>query len=215
MVTDPKNFPSATPDKKLISLDDIKETAKLFDIEPAVVDADMIVESGGYGFDAHNRPKILFEGHLFYKNISTNKVLLDQVLKNQKNNICYKTWGERGNAYNIDQYTRLEEAISYDKHSALLSASWGLGQIMGSNFKACAYKTVEDFVSDMYFSEKKQLIAMFNFIKASPKMFNALKTKDWATFASSYNGSGYKANKYDTKLADAYAKELPKFLNKI
>ena len=211
MVTDPKNFPSATPDKKLISLDSIKETAKLFNIEPAVVDSVMIVESGGHGFDKQSRPKILFEGHLFYKYISTNKDLLAKVLKEQKNNICYKTWGERGKAYNIDQYTRLEEAISYDKHSALLSASWGLAQIMGGNYKACGYKTVEDFVNDMYFNEEKQLIAMFNFIKASPKMFNALKTKDWATFASSYNGSGYKANKYDTKLADAYTKAIVKF----
>ena len=33
-----------------------------------------------------------------------------------------------------------------------------------------------------------------------------LKTKDWATFALRYNGSGYKANRYDTRLQAAYEK---------
>ena len=210
-LTDASNFPTATPDKKHITVDDLKETAKLFNLEPAVVDSVMMVESGGHGYDANGRPKILFEGHKFYQYISTKPDLLAKVLKEQKNNICYKTWADRGNAYNLDQYTRLNEAISYDKDSAYLSASWGLAQIMGGNFKASGYKNVEDFVKDMYFSEEKQLIAMFNFIKASNKMYNALKTKDWATFALNYNGSGYKANKYDIKLADEYTKALPKF----
>ena len=37
-------------------------------------------------------------------------------------------------------------------------------------------------------------------------MFNALKKQDWNTFASLYNGSGYKQNKYDIKLQLAYNK---------
>jgi hypothetical protein len=35
-------------------------------------------------------------------------------------------------------------------------------------------------------------------------MHAALKKQDWAAFAKAYNGPGYKANKYDTKLAEAY-----------
>ena len=31
-----------------------------------------------------------------------------------------------------------------------------------------------------------------------------LKTKDWANFALRYNGRGYRANRYDTRLAEAY-----------
>ena len=58
----------------------------------------------------------------------------------------------------------------------------------------------------MYESEEKQLRAMCMFIKSNPKMFNALKKDDWVTFASLYNGSGYKQNKYDTKLQLAYNK---------
>ncbi|WP_428463505.1 N-acetylmuramidase domain-containing protein [Photobacterium kagoshimensis] len=33
-----------------------------------------------------------------------------------------------------------------------------------------------------------------------------LTEKNWAQFAKGYNGSEYKKNKYDTKLAEAYKK---------
>ena len=33
-----------------------------------------------------------------------------------------------------------------------------------------------------------------------------MQQKNWARIAYLYNGSGYKANKYDTKLAAAYNK---------
>ena len=34
-----------------------------------------------------------------------------------------------------------------------------------------------------------------------------LRKQDWAAFAHAYNGAGYRANKYDTKLAAAFARE--------
>lgn len=37
-------------------------------------------------------------------------------------------------------------------------------------------------------------------------MYDALRNKDWATFARCYNGSGYAVNKYDEKLKAAYEK---------
>jgi len=35
-------------------------------------------------------------------------------------------------------------------------------------------------------------------------MAEALRKKDWATFARRYNGPGYAKNSYDTKLKSAY-----------
>jgi len=37
-------------------------------------------------------------------------------------------------------------------------------------------------------------------------LVNALQNKDWAKFAQGYNGSGYKANRYDEKILNAYKK---------
>jgi len=53
-------------------------------------------------------------------------------------------------------------------------------------------------------SEGDQLEAMGRFIKVDPKMLQALKSKDFVTFARLYNGEGYRANNYDVKLQDAY-----------
>ncbi len=41
---------------------------------------------------------------------------------------------------------------------------------------------------------------------ASASRENALKNKDWGTFARLYNGPAYAQNKYDIKLAEAYQK---------
>jgi hypothetical protein len=53
-------------------------------------------------------------------------------------------------------------------------------------------------------SEANQLEGMINFIK-SAKLDDELRAKNWAGFARGYNGSGYRANQYDTRLAKAYA----------
>ncbi|MFB9080551.1 N-acetylmuramidase domain-containing protein [Flavobacterium procerum] len=37
-------------------------------------------------------------------------------------------------------------------------------------------------------------------------MIALLRNKNWASFALKYNGPAYKTNKYDEKLARAYAK---------
>ena len=75
---------------------------------------------------------------------------------------------------------------------------------MGFNFKACGYNNVEDYVNAMYVSEGKHLEAFGGFIK-SVNLVRHLVTKDWAAFAKGYNGPAYAQNKYDTKLAAAYA----------
>lgn len=204
MYTDPKNFPSEDALKKRLVNQDIIDLATQFGAEPAALMAVLKTESGGKGFDTQNRPKILFEGHIFYNLIKGKPVLLQKVLAEQKNNICYASWGARGKAYNLDQYTRLEEAISFDKEAALKSASWGLGQIMGMNYKACGQATVEAMVTGMYFSEKKQFEMMLTFVKGNKTMYEALKSKQWATFAKAYNGPGYAQNKYDVKLQQVY-----------
>ena len=88
----------------------------------------------------------------------------------------------------------------------MLATSWGLGQIMGFNYKLAGWPTIKSFVQAMYESEKCQLLAVCRFIKSNNTMYNALRNKDWATFARLYNGPSYTVNKYDEKLKNAYEK---------
>jgi hypothetical protein len=48
-------------------------------------------------------------------------------------------------------------------------------------------------------------MAFCGFIKSN-KLDTHLRKHDWARFARGYNGPGYAENKYDEKLARAYAK---------
>lgn len=57
----------------------------------------------------------------------------------------------------------------------------------------------------MYKDEASQLDAMCRYIKVN-NLVNALKNKDWKTFAKGYNGKNYAINNYDVKLANAYKK---------
>jgi hypothetical protein len=52
---------------------------------------------------------------------------------------------------------------------------------------------------------------MCRFIAGKPALLAALKTKNWDRVAYYYNGSNYRVNKYDEKLATAYAKWQPRF----
>ncbi len=156
------------------------------------------VETRGYGFDKLGRPLMLFEPHVFYRNLSGPK--RDQAVKA---GLAYKTWGAK--PYPKDSYPRLRAAIAIDETAALKSASWGLGQVMGDSYDAAGFKSVQYMVEAMKDDEELQLEAAVNFILAN-KLDDELRRHDWAGFARGYNGPGYAKNTYDVKLAEAYRK---------
>lgn len=157
------------------------------------------VESAGRGFDSQGRPKMLFEPHVFYRELGAGAKRDAAV----KAGIAYAEW-KPGN-YPSDSYPRLEKAMQIDQDAALRSASWGLGQIMGFNFKLCGYPTVKMMVEEMVDDEDNHLEAMIEFILAK-KLDDDLRRHDWAGFAYGYNGAGYAKHGYHSKLAAAYAK---------
>jgi len=71
------------------------------------------------------------------------------------------------------------------------------------------FATVEEYVEKMYESEYQQLLAFCSFLKGTG-IVDPLRKKDWAAFARRYNGPGYKKNKYDVKLRQAYLSALPR-----
>ena len=176
--------------------------------EPAALKAVEEVESGGKGgFIDANRPQILFEGHQFYKNLKEfqTEAFAKQVAARYPN-ICYPKWDKSKYRNAEGEWERLTVARSIDPIAADMSASWGIGQIMGFNYKLCDCSSVVEFVERMCRSKEEQVKLWMNFFKNTPSCLNPLRKKDWAGFARAYNGSGYAQNKYDTKLATAYSK---------
>jgi hypothetical protein len=156
------------------------------------------VETSGHGFDAQGRPVILFEPHVFYRNLAGAARA-----KAVAAGLAYAKWGEK--PYPRDSYPRLKAACAIDETAALRSASWGLGQVLGENFRAAGFPTVQAMVEAMMADEALQLAAAVNFIAAN-RLDGKLRKHDWAGFAKGYNGASYRKNAYDTRLADAFRK---------
>lgn len=157
------------------------------------------VESAGAGFDERGRVKILFEPHIFAK-YSGHK------FDKSHPHLSYGNWKPGAPSYSRDQHAVLAEAKALDPKAAIMSASWGRYQLMGFNFEACGFRNVYDFEAAMNNGEGAQLGAFVKFILKDKVMLIALRAKDWRAFAERYNGPGFAKNKYDTKLAVAYAK---------
>ena len=81
---------------------------------------------------------------------------------------------------------------------------------MGDNHRAAGFDSVRAFVLAMASAETAHLDAFTRFVAGHKKMLAALRKKEWAVFAAAYNGSGYKKNEYDEKIAAAYKRFAPK-----
>ena len=163
--------------------------------EIAAVRAVIDVESRG-GFLPDKRPKILFERHYFSR-------LTGRRFDASHPEVSKPVWGGYGQG-GAHQYDRLTEALGLDRDAALRSASWGAFQIMGDNFRTAGFADAATFVAAMVSGEPAQLDAFVAFVKRN-KLDDELARHDWAGFARAYNGSAYRDNRYDEKLAAAYA----------
>ncbi len=194
-MTDFRNFRGAATNLDDIDLPKIGARIGVGEDElHAVLD----VETSGGAWDRQGRPKILFEPHVFYRNLSgaerTNAV---------KAGLAYPKWGEK--PYPADSYPRLVQAIAIDETAALKAASWGLGQILGENFHMAGFDTPQAMVLAFLDDAEPQLNAMVSFIIAAG-LDDDIRRHDWSGFARGYNGAGYAKNRYHLKLATAFAK---------
>jgi len=199
-------FPcTATP----LSADGVQTAIDTLGVDAATLWAMLRVETKGCGYLASRRPQILFERHLFSQ-------LTDGAWDAIAPDISDPQPGGYG-AGGEFQYTRLGEAYSINpadpddpsvptdtRTAALQSASWGLGQVLGTNAASVGFVSVQDMVTAMADSEDAQLQAVVGFIQAN-NLQAPLQQQDWATYARRYNGPSYAKNQYDTKLAQAYA----------
>lgn len=195
-MTFPRDFRGAA--RRLDDID-LPKIAATIGVTEDHIHAVLDVESRGSGFDRQGRPLILFEPHVFYRQLGPG-AKRDAAVRAE---LAYAKWGAR--PYPPDSYPRLIAAMAIDETAALKSASWGLGQILGSNFRAAGYATPQAMVAAMCEDEEHHLAAMVKFI-VSAKLDGHLRARNWARFAAGYNGPAYAKNRYDVRLAAAFAR---------
>ena len=174
--------------------EDFERAASVLGCTVAAVRAVALVESRGGYFD-DGRPKILFERHIFHGRTQGRFAAAHPAISSGT------AGGYRGGKA---EYDRLAEAISCDREAALKSTSWGAFQVMGFNHKLAGFTDVESFVRAMVSGEAAHLDAFVGFVRKSG-LADELVRRDWAAFARGYNGPEYRKNRYDEKMAEAYA----------
>lgn len=186
--------------------------ADLLAIDRSALISVIWVESSGKPFGPDGRPIIRFENHVFWRYwgalypTTFDRHFRFGADKDGRPRADRKKWlghwfrqeetgpWEEMHVSGIDvgqalEWRALEKARAFDSHSAIMSASFGLGQIVGFNAKQAGYDDLEEFLSDMS-SEKMQIVAMIEFIKGSPQMVEDLRSHDFVEFARLYNGPG-------------------------
>lgn len=182
---------TATP----LTEEGVTDAMDALQIDAATLWAMLFVETHGCGYLGSRRPQILFERHLFSKSTGGQ---YDSTAPDVSNPIP-GGYGPGGD----NQYTRLAQAYALDADPALGSASWGLGQVLGSYATKVGYTSVSEMVAAMAASEDQQLKAVVGFIQWQ-NLEGALQQQNWAAYARAYNGADYAKNQYDTRLSMAY-----------
>ena len=204
-----------TQKMKTLTTDQKKQIAAFFGLEYKTVSAVMTVESSGHGFDpVTGLILIQFEPYIFHKQLLAAKIdhkfeVIYKVVNGIKKIDKYKiTTGEHiiinGIEGQTSEWIAYNIALQINANCAMLSTSFGLGQIMGFNFNAAGFLSVEKMIEKFNESEAEQLMGMLKFITANKLMFAFLKCKTWDKFAALYNGPAYKENNYDIRLQTAY-----------
>lgn len=182
--------------------DDLIATAFHLGVSLAAFKAVLEVASGGSGFDQAKRPTAVFERHIFYHQLQDKRLRSKAV----RAGLAYPRWGERPYPASSDEtYDEIRRAIAIDQEAALISTAWGLGQVMGYNYRLCRCRSVEHLVEEAMSSEAIQLYHMVSVILALG-LSDELAVLDWVGFAKGYAGPGYSRTAYDERLAQAYAR---------
>ena len=192
----------------MITENQFKDAADELGCDIAAIKAVNKVESSGGGFLPNGDVKILFEPHVFWRELLALGISPAMVTGNNAD-ILYPKWKSGAYGKESAQHGRLDRAMKINPTAALKSASWGAFQIMGNNYRKAGYNSVEEMVEDYKKGENNQLLSFVKYLK-STNMAQYLINHDWAKFAELYNGRGYKGSPdtieddYDFKLKSAY-----------
>lgn len=181
-----------------LTLSDYQQAAKSLRTEVAVIKAVTEVESGGQGFLPNGRVVIRFEPHLFHRYTQGQFDASHPQISFKNLRAGYPTGA-------LHSWQLYDEAKALNLQAARMATSFGLFQILGSNWPNCGCKSLSEFITRMSKSEAEQLNLFCNLI-TNWGLDDELREHQWARFARMYNGKDFKLMKYDIKLSNAYKK---------
>lgn len=187
--------------------------AQRLQIDPGLAAALLAVESNGAGFGVDGRLIIRFENHLFYHYWG------EQHQAHYFTHFAFDN-GERwrGHRWRPDpngpwQECHLDnQAIEWqvfsfarqlDETAALLSISMGIAQIMGFNYAATGFDSVQSMFAAYRAGIANQIGGFFRFLENN-RLVAPVRVGDYHAFARGYNGPG-QADFYATKIQEYVA----------
>lgn len=185
---------------------ELAEIAHEHGLEEAHLRTVIEVETSGKGFNQAGWVEFLFEPHVFYRTVPKAKQA-----EAIRRGLAYPTWRGPG-SYPKSLQLRIQQfqqAAALDETSAIKSASWGLGQVMGSECDEVGFATPQAMLEAFKESEANQVRGMCNLIKRRGIDKDLRNFPDMAAcrhFALRYNGKAYEKNKYHIKLHDSYVR---------
>ena len=195
-------------------LKEVVAVAKDNGIETAALLAIVEVESAGRALeDAGKTPRLLFERHIFHREL--RKRAPEKLARAVEVGLAIPKWN-RAVQYKDQGTSRgrlavLARARAIDSECANRSCSWGVGQTMGFLAEEMGFGSATEMVNSITGGGiPAQVAAMVREI-SNKKLKDELNSHNWAGFARVYNGPGYAANQYDTKMAAAHSKWVIKF----
>jgi uncharacterized protein (TIGR02594 family) len=177
---------------------EIVSVAQTRNIPISHIKAVLAVEAAGSGFTADGLLKLLYEPHIMWK--KTSGVGRERL---RKMGLAYQKWGTSPYPTEMaDRHRQIERAYGVVRQDAFLGASYGLGQVLGTNAVDLGYGNAMKMAQEMLKGEAFQLEAMMRFIERNG-ILDAMKNGDWKAFARVYNGPSYAKHGYHIKLAEA------------
>lgn len=159
----------------------------------------MDVEAAGSPWDKAGRPKMLFEPHVFYRLLGKGEKR-DRAVKE---GLAYAKWGAK--PYPSDSYPRLIRAMAIDEEKALMSASWGLTQILAQWHADCGYATPQAMVTSFMDDAENHLNATVKLLVAW-KIDDDLRAHRWLAVAAVWNGPAHAKHNYAGRMKAAFDK---------
>jgi len=156
-------------------------------------------------FDDDGRPSILYERHVFRR----NTVPVGHFDKSNPD-LSGGSYGAGGYGAFSAQYGRLAAACALDPEAAFRACSWGAFQVLGENAVLLGYPSAFDMAVLLTIDEAAHLDSFVRYVEVMglTEEFRACRPHEpdsCRPFVAGYNGSGYEAFSYHTKLAKAIA----------
>lgn len=156
----------------------IAEIARNNGLTFAQLKAFIVVESGGRGFDE-----------------KTGKILIQFEPSWYRKLTGYAptgAWSVNKVEVQSKEWIAFNDAFKKNHTAAMEATSIGMPQIMGFHWKRLGYSSVDAMWDDFKRGEYQQVLALVRFIKTDARLYKALKSCDWHTVATIYNGAAYK-----------------------